>query len=181
LIAFDSGEVMRNHLLHHLLATISIVIAQAFHSCTSMPPPQPHFTKLNKGADDIAELYSIPDPWFLDRHQNLDSIDDYKSRYERSINDPKAFWAEVGAQFEWRGLPLSESASSFNFDRTKGEVYVEWFKGSRTNLAFNALDRQIALGKGNQIALLCERNEIDETGLFQPDTYTYTELRDEVS
>jgi acyl-coenzyme A synthetase/AMP-(fatty) acid ligase len=45
---------------------------------------------------------------------------------------------------------------------------VEWFKGSTTNLAFNALDVQIEQkGKGDQVAVYCERNAIDEAGAFQ--------------
>jgi hypothetical protein len=54
------------------------------------------------------------------------------------------------------------------------------FKGSTTNLAYNALDKQIELGRGNQVAMFAERNNVGEAAAHQPDSYTYSELRDEV-
>jgi len=55
------------------------------------------------------------------------------------------------------------------------------FKGSTTNIAYNALDKQIELGRGDQIALLAERNDVGEVAPHQPASYTYSELRDEVN
>lgn len=52
---------------------------------------------------------------------------------------------------------------------------IEWFKGGTTNIAFNALDRQIAAGRGNQKALIWEGNE---PGLDY--TLTYQELLEKV-
>lgn len=54
------------------------------------------------------------------------------------------------------------------------------FKGSTTNLAYNALDKQIELGRGAQVAMFAERNGVGEASAHQPDQYTYSELRDEV-
>jgi hypothetical protein len=32
----------------------------------------------------------------------------------------------------------------YNFDMTKGPVKVEWFKGGKTNISYNCLDRWVA-------------------------------------
>ena len=72
------------------------------------------------------------------------------------------------------------TALDFNFDRSKGDIYTSWFKGSTTNLAHNCLDRQISAGRGDQVAIYAERNEADESAP-QPDSYTYSELAAEVN
>ena len=58
---------------------------------------------------------------------------------------------------------------------------MNWFAGSQTNLAHNCLDRQIANGRGDQIAIYAERNEKDEVAGLQPESYTYSELTAEVN
>jgi len=123
----------------------------------------------------------MPSQWVSGRIHNLQNIVDYRAMYQRSIDDPHGFWTDIAAGFEWRGKPLKDSSSSFNFDRNKGSVFIKWFEGSTTNLAWNCLDRQISMGRGNQVAMFSERNGIGETGAFQPESYTYSELRDEVN
>ena len=41
-----------------------------------------------------------------------------------------------------------------NFDMRKGRVQVEWFRGAKTNVCYNALDRWVAAGRGQQVTLL---------------------------
>lgn len=44
----------------------------------------------------------------------------------------------------------------YNFDRRKGQVYTTFFDGGRTNICYNALDRHIEQGRGNQPCFLWE-------------------------
>lgn len=64
--------------------------------------------------------------------------------YQRSIQDPGAFWGEIARQFHWE-KPWEETLSH-NFDRTKGPVHVRFFHGGLTNIAYNALDRHVEAG-----------------------------------
>lgn len=32
----------------------------------------------------------------------LKSFDEYKAAYQRSVDDPEAFWADVASHFQWR-------------------------------------------------------------------------------
>mmetsp|Transcript_20100 Transcript_20100/g.45501 ORF Transcript_20100/g.45501 Transcript_20100/m.45501 type:complete len:728 (-) Transcript_20100:312-2495(-) len=132
---------------------------------------------------DIKPVYDLPDAWAAEgRSTNLESIEQYNAMYKKSIEDPAAFWAEIASGFEWRGAPLDAAKGlQYNFDRTKGKVFIEWFKGSTTNLAFNCLDRQVAAGLGDQVALYAERNGVGESAAYQPDSYTYSELLSEVN
>lgn len=124
---------------------------------------------------------SSPSVW-SERTHNVNSPAEYDEIYQRSVSDPAGFWTEVASQFEWRGAPLDPSTCmTFNFDRSQGPVGTTWFAGSTTNLAYNCLDRQIAAGLGDRVAMFAERNEVDETAPHQPEAYTYSELRDEVN
>jgi acetyl-CoA synthetase len=128
----------------------------------------------------IADVYAIPDE-YLERSGNLESFEKYQRMYKQSIDNPRDFWTKVASDFVWRGVPLEAASISHNFDRTKGPISIQWFKGAQTNIAYNALDQQIASGRGDQVAMFAERNSIDETSPFQPETYTYSELCDEVN
>lgn len=42
--------------------------------------------------------------------------------------------------------------ASSNFDMNKGRIFAEWFKGSKTNVCYNALDRWVEAGRGQQVS-----------------------------
>jgi len=130
---------------------------------------------------DISSEYDLPAAWLEQRPHNLNDITEYDRLYKKSVEDPGGFWADIAQQFEWRGEPIKADGLKFNFKRSEGEVYSEWFKGSTTNLAYNCLDRQIEAGRSDQTAIFCERNSVDESGELQADKFTYSELRDEVN
>lgn len=53
-------------------------------------------------------------------------------------------------------LPLQWDAQhhACNFDLRNGPIFVNWFKGGRTNVTYNCLDRWVAAGRGNQVAFI---------------------------
>ena len=64
-----------------------------------------------------------------------------------------------------------------NFASSKGKVFTKWFSGGETNICYNAVDRHVVAGHGDQIALYHEAN--DEGDDVQH--WTYTQVLDEVS
>lgn len=88
----------------------------------------------------------------------ISSFDQYLSMYNRSIQDPAGFWADIASQFHWNAKWGSEICSQ-NFDVRNGRIEVEWFKGGVTNICYNALDRHIKAGKVNDIAIYWEGND----------------------
>ena len=66
---------------------------------------------------------------------------------------------------------------SSNFDSSKGKVFTKWFSGGETNICYNAVDRHVEAGHGDQIALYHEAN--DEGDDVQH--WTYKQVLDEVS
>ncbi|HSU49973.1 MAG TPA: acetyl-coenzyme A synthetase N-terminal domain-containing protein, partial [Segetibacter sp.] len=87
-------------------------------------------------------------------HQ-ITSLEDYKSTYKKSVDDPEGFWAEVAQNFTWR--KKWDSVLNWNFTEPK----IEWFKGAKLNITENCLDRHLET-RGNQPALLWEANDPEE-------------------
>ncbi|CAL5219474.1 g1309 [Coccomyxa viridis] len=105
----------------------------------------------------------------------INSRADYETLYNRSIQDPAGFWADLARQFHWE-KPWRKDHMSFNFDRRKGQVSTTFFDGARTNICYNAVDRHIEQGRGSQPCFLWEGNDIGEDRVM-----TFSDVRDEVS
>ncbi len=71
----------------------------------------------------------------------------YAEVYQQWQEDPQAFWAEAAKAIDWIKPPTRI------FDAEAG-VYGRWFPDAEVNACFNALDRQIALGRADQAAIL---------------------------
>ncbi|WP_019011283.1 acetate--CoA ligase [Deinococcus aquatilis] len=91
---------------------------------------------------------------------------EYQIRYERSLQDPNGFWGEVAADLTW----MKPWTQVLDWQ----EPHAQWFAGGQTNIAFNALDRNVAQGLGNKRAMIWE----GEDGEVR--TLTYSELLAEV-
>lgn len=94
---------------------------------------------------------------------------DYQSLYRYSLDKPEEFWADAAADLVWSkpyNKVLSDSDAPF----------YEWFEGGEINTCYNALDRHCEDGRAEQAALIYDS---PVSGLVR--TYSYGELRDEVS
>ncbi|MFA6967187.1 propionyl-CoA synthetase [Bosea sp. (in: a-proteobacteria)] len=93
----------------------------------------------------------------------------YKQAYARWQADPEAFWAEAAQAIEWISPPQRI------FDASQG-AYGRWFPDATCNTCFNALDRHVRDGRGEQPALI---HDSPVTGTKA--VYTYAQMLDEVS
>jgi acetyl-CoA synthetase len=87
--------------------------------------------------------------------------------YERSIADPEGFWAEQAEQLLWR----RRWDTVLQWD----PPHARWFDGGELDISENCLDRHVAAGLGDRVALVWE----GEPGEVR--RVTYAELRDEVA
>ncbi|WP_316179457.1 MULTISPECIES: propionyl-CoA synthetase [unclassified Bradyrhizobium] len=71
----------------------------------------------------------------------------YHEVHARSLQDPEGFWAEAARAIDW-----IEPAKKI-FDPSMGP-YGRWFTGAVVNTCYNALDRHVAAGRGEQLALI---------------------------
>ena len=92
----------------------------------------------------------------------------YASVYEQWRRDPEGFWAEAAAAVDWIKPPTRI------FDADAG-VYGRWFPDATCNACSSALDRQVAAGRGDQVALYYDS---PVTGTKR--AITYAALLDEV-
>ena len=102
----------------------------------------------------------------------INSMEAYHAEYERSIADPKAFWAEKAEEFHW--FKKWDTICSYNYDMDKGPISIKWFEGGKTNITYNCLDRHLE-SKGDQSAIIWEGNSPDEDA-----TLTFRELHEQV-
>jgi propionyl-CoA synthetase len=93
----------------------------------------------------------------------------YRQTYDRWRADPQGFWAETAREIAWTKPPERI------FDPKAG-VYGRWFPDARCNACFNALDRQVEAGRGDQVALYYDS---PVTGTKR--AITYRELLDETA
>src|SRR5260370_37578430 len=93
----------------------------------------------------------------------------YRQTYDRWRADPQAFWAEAAREIAWTRPPERI------FDPDAG-VYGRWFPDARCNARYNALDRHIEAGRGDQAAL-----HYDSPVASTKRTLTYQELLDETA
>ncbi|XP_051206107.1 acetyl-coenzyme A synthetase, chloroplastic/glyoxysomal isoform X1 [Lolium perenne] len=105
----------------------------------------------------------------------VSSPQQYQEMYERSIHDPAGFWSEIAETFYWKKKWNPDEVCTENLDVTKGPIKIEWFKGGKTNVCYNAVDRNVEAGDGDKIAMYWEGNEPDQDGKL-----TYSELLDKV-
>ena len=87
----------------------------------------------------------------------ISSFDAYKSEYEKSINDPEAFWVDKAEDFVWR--KKWDRVLEWNFTTPD----VKWFIGGKLNITENCLDRHLGQ-PGNQTAIIWEPNDTNEQG-----------------
>lgn len=96
----------------------------------------------------------------------LKSKEAYQKAYQKSIDHPEEFWAEIANDFEWK-KPFE---TTLNWDFSEGKT--EWFLGGQLNITENALDRHVST-QPDALALVWEPN--DPTTPTR--SYTYRELQ----
>ncbi|NTW28544.1 MAG: acetate--CoA ligase [Coriobacteriia bacterium] len=94
-----------------------------------------------------------PAQWVKDNAW-ISSMEQYQQIYERSVADPEGFWADMAADLLHWEKPW-DKVLEWEFETPR----VEWFKGGKTNVAYNCLDRHLTDGRRNKAALIWESDE----------------------
>ena len=93
----------------------------------------------------------------------------YNEAYRTSMTAPEEFWGRAAEDIDWIEQPRSILDDS-------DAPFYRWFRGGVLNTCYNALDRHVDGGRGEQPALIYD-SAVTETQR----TYSYRELRDEVA
>ncbi|MBL4918169.1 propionyl-CoA synthetase [Szabonella alba] len=94
---------------------------------------------------------------------------DYKSTYAAWQADPEAFWMEAARAIDWDRAPTRA------LDDSHAPLY-EWFTDGMVNTCWNAVDRHVAAGRGDQVAVIHDSPVTDSRQHL-----TYAELRTRVA
>ncbi|MCC0804837.1 acetate--CoA ligase [Methylobacterium sp. W2] len=99
-------------------------------------------------------------------------VDDagYQAMYKASVDDPTAFWDEHGKRIDWSTPYSTVKNTSF----APGNVSIKWFEDGKTNVAYNCIDRHLAI-RGDQVAIIWEGDDPNESKHI-----TYRQLHSEV-
>jgi propionyl-CoA synthetase len=93
----------------------------------------------------------------------------YEDVFRASTEDPESFWLKAAEGIDWDVTPQRALDSS-------GAPFYRWFPDGRLNVCFNALDRHVEAGRGEQPALVHDSPVTDTRR-----TYTYAQLTNEVA
>ena len=93
----------------------------------------------------------------------------YQQEFRRSLADPDQFWRGASELIDWYTEPAAV------LDRSDPPFY-RWFTGGVLNTCYNAVDRHVRDGRGEQPALI-----YDSPVTGSQRVLTYQELRDEVA
>src|SRR3984957_16745979 len=112
-----------------------------------------------------------PAPGFSDKAW-IKTRAEYDRLYRQSIDQPEEFWGGVAGELHWfkkrdKGLDWKPP-------------YAQWFVGGKTNVAYNCLDRQIALGRGEKTAILWEGEPLAVGGMPEIRKISFKQLKDDV-
>jgi len=103
-----------------------------------------------------------------DRTPLIDS-ETYESMYERSMNEPEAFWAEQAETFiDWE--KKWDKVSDVDFATGK----IAWFEGATLNVSYNCLDRHLP-ERADQVAIIWEGDDPNSS-----ESITYSQLHEKV-
>ena len=93
----------------------------------------------------------------------------YAEIYDRALRDPESFWGEAAGAIHW-DAPWEKVLDD------SGAPFYRWFPGGRLNTCYNALDRHVDAGRGDQPAVIYDS---PVTGTKR--SIRYREMRDEVA
>jgi acetyl-CoA synthetase len=102
--------------------------------------------------------------------QTIQSFEEYQEHYNRSVENPEAFWAEVAEDFVWRRR--WDKVLDWDFHKPR----VKWFDGAKLNITENCIDRHLH-DKAEKIAIIWEPNNPNDSAI----KISYRELHEQVS
>ena len=99
----------------------------------------------------------------------IKSLEEYKTAYKKSIENPEEFWADIARNFFWR--KEWDKVLEWNFK----EPNVKWFLNGKLNITENCIDRHLK-ELGDKPAIIWEPNNPED----RVRTVTYSRLHKRV-
>ena len=113
------------------------------------------------------KVYNVPAEWasraWIDNTK-------YLEMYKRSVEDPNAFWGEMGKRIDWIKPYSKVKNTSYAYD----QLSIKWYEDGTLNVSANCIDRHLK-NRADQIAIIWEGDDptVDER-------ITYRQLHERV-
>jgi acetyl-CoA synthetase len=106
-------------------------------------------------------IFKVPES--LKKTAYIKGVEEYNEIYQKSVEDPDAFWAEKAEQLHW--YKKWDKVQECDFENAK----IGWFLGGKINVSYNCLDRHLETRK-DKPAIIWEGEPEGESIIF---TYLY--------
>ena len=95
----------------------------------------------------------LPPPAAFSENARVGSMDAYADLYRRAQDDPEGFWSQEAETLDWITPPSQVLEWDFHAPS------VTWFEDGVLNVTTNCLDRHVAAGKGDDVAIIWEGDD----------------------
>jgi acetyl-CoA synthetase len=85
----------------------------------------------------------------------IQSFEEYKVAYKKSVDNPEAFWSDIAGHFQWK--KKWDKVLDWNFQ----QPHVKWFEGAKLNITENCIDRHLE-ALGDKPAIIWEPNNPED-------------------
>jgi acetyl-CoA synthetase len=113
----------------------------------------------------------FPPPTEFSAKARIKSEAEYEAMYQRSTDQPEAFWAEAARELDW-STPWTQVMDGSG-------AHAKWFTGGKLNLSHNCVDRHALGDSKDKVALIWE-GEPQENGKPEVRKLTFAELHVEI-
>lgn len=74
------------------------------------------------------------------QNAHVKSMEQYREMHKQSVEEPEKFWTAIANEFYWKEK-WSGKFMEYNFDVRKGDIFIKFMEGGKTNICYNVLDR----------------------------------------
>jgi len=124
-------------------------------------------TAAYSGKDNTYE----PSAAFRER-AHIASMEAYEEMYQRSIDEPEAFWGEQASRLSWYQPYSTVKDVSFDVEA----LDIKWYTGGALNASYNCIDRHLE-ERADQTAMIYEPDDPEDGAQH----ITYADLHEKVS
>ena len=121
----------------------------------------------------MTETRTFPPDQRIKSVAHINSFEQYKRMWERSIKDPNGFWLEQTNVLHWFKKPTK--SLEYTWDTKKRTIQHTWFADGQLNVSYNCLDRHLGTPVAKKTAILWQGEEENTVR-----KYTYEQLHKEV-
>ena len=121
----------------------------------------------------MSEHRTFPPPAEIKTNAYVNSDQQYKQMWEKSINDPDGFWLEQAKTLAWFKEPTK--SLEYTWDTQNRKIEHTWFADGQLNVTYNCLDRHLGTPVAKKTALIWQGEDENKVKKF-----TYEQLHTQV-